>query len=146
MSIHISLTFKAREIFVFLHWWYDLQSRRSCCCLGNPGKNLGFWSFISDDWFQVLEVLHCFYPLTFYLDLSLEAVWVVCHHFHLTWTYLHFIPRGGFIFLFCIYDNLIYKAEVGDNPLSATISSACGWSLFRMVFNKTLLGWPLACM
>ena len=21
---------------------YDLQSRRSCCCLGYPGKNLGF--------------------------------------------------------------------------------------------------------
>ena len=21
---------------------YDLQSRKSCCCLGYPGKNLGF--------------------------------------------------------------------------------------------------------
>ena len=25
--------------------------------------------------------------------------------------------------------------------LSAMISSARGWSLFRMIFNKTLLGW-----
>ena len=25
---------------------YDLQSKKSCCRLGYPGKNLGFWSFI----------------------------------------------------------------------------------------------------
>ena len=24
---------------------------------------------------------------------------------------------------------------------SAMISSACGWSLFRMIFNRTILGW-----
>ena len=42
---------------------YNLQSRKSCCCLGNP-KNIGLESFISDDWLQVLEVLHCFKLLT----------------------------------------------------------------------------------
>ena len=25
-----------------------------------PGKNLGFWSFVRDDWSKVLEVLHSF--------------------------------------------------------------------------------------
>ena len=28
---------------------YDLQSRKCCCCLGNPGKCLGVRSFIRDD-------------------------------------------------------------------------------------------------
>ena len=27
---------------------YDLQSRKSCYCLGNPGKNIRFGSFIKD--------------------------------------------------------------------------------------------------
>ena len=54
----------------------------------------------------------------------MEAIWVVCHHFCLVWTDLHFVPCGGSIktvyqdaslfFLFCIYDNVICKAEV-DN-------------------------------
>ena len=39
---------------------YDLQSRKSCCCLGYPGKNLGFWSFLGDDCSKILEVLHFF--------------------------------------------------------------------------------------
>ena len=30
--------------------------------------------------------------------------------------------------------------------LSAMISSACGWSLFRMIFNMTLLGWLIMLM
>ena len=29
---------------------------------------------------------------------------------------------------------------------SAMISSACGWSLFRMIFNMTLLGWLIRLM
>ena len=103
---------------------YDLQSRKSCCCLGCPGKNLGFWSYVRDDCPKVLEVFHFFQPLTFYLSLSLEAIWVVCHHFCLVWTDLHFVPCGSSIktvyqdaslfFLFCIYDNVICKAEVGN--------------------------------
>ena len=28
---------------------YDLQSRKSCFCLDDPGKNLEFGSFIRDD-------------------------------------------------------------------------------------------------
>ena len=35
-------------------------------------------------------------PLTFYLDLSLEAIWVVCHHFCLVWADLHFVPIEGY--------------------------------------------------
>ena len=29
---------------------------------------------------------------------------------------------------------------------SAMISSACGWSLFRTIFNMTLLGWLIRLM
>ena len=29
---------------------------------------------------------------------------------------------------------------------SAVSSSACGWSLFRMIFNMTLLGWLIRLM
>ena len=56
---------------------YDLQSRKSCCWLGYPGKNLRFSSFVTDDCHKVLEVLHFFKPLIFYLNLSLETIWVV---------------------------------------------------------------------
>ena len=41
MSVCISLTLEASEMFFFVPP-YDLQSRKSCCCLGYPGKNLGF--------------------------------------------------------------------------------------------------------
>ena len=30
--------------------------------------------------------------------------------------------------------------------LFVMISSACGWSLFRMIFNMTLLGWLIRLM
>ena len=49
---------------------------------------------------------------------------VVCHYFCHVWTHLHFVPCGGsvktvyqdasLIFLFCIYYNVICKAEVGN--------------------------------
>ena len=65
--------------------------------MGFPGRNLAFWSFVGDDCSKVLEILHFFYPLTFYLDLSLEVIWVVCHHFCLVWADLHFVPCGGCI-------------------------------------------------
>ena len=42
---------------------YDLPSRKSCYCLGYPGKNLDFWSFVRDDGPKLLEVFHFFYRL-----------------------------------------------------------------------------------
>ena len=53
---------------------YDLRSRKSCCCLGYPGKNLGFWSFVRDDCFKVLEGLHCFYASSLW-PLILISLW-----------------------------------------------------------------------
>ena len=92
----------------------------------------GFDPFVRDDCSKVLEVLHFFQPLTFYLDFSLEAILVVCHHFRFVWTVLHFVSCGGcietvyqdasFFFLFCIYDKVICKAEVG-NKLSSDTST-----------------------
>ena len=54
-----------------------------------------FWSFI--DCSKVLEVLHFCWSLTFYMDLSLEAIWIVCYHFRLVWANLHFEPCVGCI-------------------------------------------------
>ena len=34
---------------------YDLQSRKSCCCLGYPGKNPRVRSFVRDDCSKVLK-------------------------------------------------------------------------------------------
>ena len=58
----------------------------------------------------------------------MEAIWVVYHHFCLVLTDLHFVPCDGcietvdqdarFFFLFCIYINFIYKAEVGNKSSS----------------------------
>ena len=44
-------------------------------------------------------------------------------------------------YLFCV-------APLALKPAcySAMISSACGWSLFRMIFNMTLLGWLIRLM
>ena len=43
---------------------------------------------------------------------------------------------------------LFYSAPSALKPASssAMISSACGWSLFRMIFNMTLIGWLLRLM
>ena len=58
-----------------------------------------------------------------YLDVSLEVIWVVCHHFCFAWTNHHFVPCDvykdvSFFLLFCIYDDAICKVEVGNQPSS----------------------------
>ena len=67
---------------------------------------------------------------TFYLDLSLEAIWVICHHLDpisclgrstfciLWWLYRDGLQDASFFFLFCIYDNVICKAEFGNKSSS----------------------------
>ena len=62
------------------------------CCLGYPGKSLEFGSFVKDDCSEVLEVLHCFWPLAFYLDFSLEPFGLFVITFVLSGFNLHFVP------------------------------------------------------
>ena len=80
-------------------------------------------------WSYLFAVLHCFLSLTFCLGLSLEAVWVVCHHFLcLVRTSLHFVPCGdcsktvlqdvSVFFRFWIYNNVISNGKVGNKPFS----------------------------
>ena len=79
MSVRISLTLEASKMFLSLHMIFSLERAAVVCA--------------------ILERISDFDPSfeTFYLDLSLEAVWVVCHHFCLIWTDIHFVPCGGCI-------------------------------------------------
>ena len=120
MSVRISLTLEASEMFLSLHMIFSLE--RAAVVWAILERISGFDPSLEMIAPKVLEVFN-FKPLIFYLDLSLEAIWVVCHHFCLVWTDLHFVPCGGSIktvyqdaslsFLFYIYDNVIYKVEAG---------------------------------
>ena len=79
MSVRISLTLEASEMFLSFHMIFSLE--RAAVVRAILERILD-----RDDCSKVLEVLRLFEPLTFYLDLSLEAIWVVCHHFRLVWT------------------------------------------------------------
>ena len=114
MSVRISLTLEASEMLLSLHMNFSLESAAVAWAILE--RISVFFSFFKDYCSQVLEVLHFFLPLTFYLDLSLEAIWVVCYHFRLVWTDLHFVPWGrcietvyqdaSFFFLFCIFTTM----------------------------------------
>ena len=124
MSVRISLTVEASEMFLSFHMIFS--SERAAVV----------WAILEriPDFDPSLEMIaHRFLKFStssslVYLDLSLEAIWVACHHFCLVWTDLHFVPCGGSIktvyqdaslfFLFCIYDNVICKAEVGNESSS----------------------------
>ena len=44
------------------------------------------------------------------------------------------------------YLSVVLLSVLKPGCSSAMISSACGWSLFRMNFNMTLLGWLIRLM
>ena len=110
MSICISLTLEASEMFLSLHMIFSLER---AAVVGAILERISGFD-------PSLEMIAPRY-LKF---LSLEAIWVVCHHFCLVWTDLHFVHCCGSIkmvyqdaslfFLFCIYDNVICKAEIGN--------------------------------
>ena len=88
--------------------------------------------------------------MTFYLDLSLEAIRVVCHHFCIVWTDLHFVPCGGSIktvyqdaslLFFCIYDSVICKAEVGNESVAPPMLTLPSWSskASHMILSRKML-------
>ena len=120
MSVRISLTLEASEMFLSLHMIFSLE--RAAVVWAILERILGF-----DPSLEMITPRCLKFSTSsslFYLDLSLEAIRVVCLHFCLVWTDLHFVPCGGSIktvyqdaslfFFFCIYDNVICKAEVGN--------------------------------
>ena len=132
---------------------YDLQSRKSCCCMGCPGKNLSLWSFFSDDcpqgtWSSSLLLVSDL------LSWSLCGSHLGClSSLCLVWTDLHFVPCGGsiktvyqdasFSFLFCIYDNVICKAEVVKRcppvvTLPSWLSNASHMVLSRKMLKRVV--------
>ena len=135
MSVRISLTVEASEMFLSLHMIFSLE--RAAIVWTLLERTSGFDPSLEmiDPRYLKFSTASSVWPsgLTFYLDISLEAIWVVCHHVRLVWTNLHCIPFGGciesiyqdasFFFLFCIYDNAICKAEDGNES-----SSDASWS------------------
>ena len=125
---------------------YDLQSRKSCCCLGYPGKNLRFWSFVGDDLLQgtwsspVLLAsdllswplfgrhLGCLSSLLSCLDRSPFCT--------LWWLY-----RDRFFFLFCNYDNVMGKIQVGLKffwPVYLAIFIFCNFFITKVQYWANL--------
>ena len=126
MSIRISLTLEASKMFLFLHMIFSLQ--RAAVVWAILERISGF-----DPALEMIAPRYLKFStssrLWLFILISLwKPFWVVCHHFCLVWTYLHFVPCGGcietvnqdahFFFLFCIYDNVICKAEVGNKSSS----------------------------
>ena len=141
MNVRISLTLEASEMFLSLHMIFSLERAAVVWAIlerisgFDPSlemiapRYLKFsTSYLLTFYLDLLPLTFyldllplTYLPLTFYLDLSLEAIRVVCHHFCLVWTDLHFVPCGGSVktvyqdaslfFFFCIYDNVICKAE-----------------------------------
>ena len=121
MSVRISLTLEGSEMFLSLHMIFSLERAAVVCAILE--RISGF-----DPSLEMIALRYLKFPLLLasdlYLDLSLETIRVVFHHFCLVWTDLHFVSCGGSIktvyqdaslfFLFRIYDSVICKAEVGN--------------------------------
>ena len=141
MSVRISLTLEASEMFLTLHMTFSLE--RAAVVWAILERISGF-----DPSLEMIAPRYLkFY--TFYFDLSLEAIWVVCHHFCLVWADLHFVPCGGcietvsqdasFFFLYCIYDMSSAKRKlVISRPPMLTLTS---WSTnaSHMILSRKML-------
>ena len=74
---------------------------------------------------------------------------MVCHHFCLVWTDLHFEPCDGsikmayqdasFFFLFCIYYIVICKAEVGNRSSSDADTAFMSSNASHMILSRKML-------
>ena len=142
MSVRMSLTLEVSEMFLSLHMIFSLERAAVVWAILERTSGVD----------PLLEMIAARYlkfstsSLTFYLDLSLEAIWVVCHHFCLAWTDLHFVSCGGcietvyqvasFFFLFCNYDKVICKAEVGNKSSSDADTSFIG---SHMILSRKML-------
>ena len=146
MSFRIKLTLEASEMFLSLHMNFTLE--RAAVVWAILERISGF-----DPSLEMIAPRYLMFSTSSrlwpVLDLSLEAIWVVCHHFCLVWADLHFVPCGGcietvnqdasFFFLFCSYDNVICKAEVSRPPmlkLPSWPSSASHMILSRKMLKR----------
>ena len=66
---------------------------------------------------------------------SEEPIWVVCHHFHLVWTSLHFVPCSG-----CI-ETVCQDVTLSSSSAFKTMSSAKRKLLISHTQMLTLLLW-----
>ena len=124
MSIRISLTIEASEMFLSLHMIFSLE--KAAIVWAILERILGFdpsLEMIAPRYlkFSTSSSLRPFILISLWKPLGLFLITFV-------WTDLHFIPCGDFIktvyqedslfFLSCIYDNVICKAEVGNESSS----------------------------
>ena len=124
MSVRINLILEASEMFLPLHMIFSLERAAVVWAILESISGFDLSLEMIAPKYLKFSTSSNLWP--FILDLSLEAIWVVCHHFCLVWADLYFVPCGGCIetvyqdafFLFCIYDNVICKAEVGNKSSS----------------------------
>ena len=94
MSIRISLTLEASEMFLSLHMIFSLE--RAAVVWAILERISGFDPLLEMIAPRYLKFSTSSSLLTFYLDLSLETIWVVCHHFCLVSADLHSVPMIGY--------------------------------------------------
>ena len=125
MGVRISLTLEASEMFLSLHMIFSLE--RAAVVWAILERISGF-----DPPLEMIAPRYLkFSTSSTFLPFILISLWkpfrlsvVTC----LVWADLHFVPCGGsiktvyqdasFFFLFCIYDNVICKVEVGKKSSS----------------------------
>ena len=92
MSVRISLNLEAREMFLSLHMILGLE--RAAAVWAILERISGF-----DPSLEMIAPRYLKFTASslrpFYLDLSFEAIWVVCHHF--PFSNLHFVPSDDCI-------------------------------------------------
>ena len=126
VSVRISLTLEASEMFLSLHMIFSLERASVVWAILERISDFDPSLEMIAPRYLKLSTSSSLWPFIL-ISWSLEAIRVVCHHFCLVWTDLHFVPCGGSIktvyqdaslfFFFCIYDNFICKAKV-DNESS----------------------------
>ena len=146
MVVCINLTLEASEMFLSLHMIFSLE--RAAVVWAILERISGFDPLLKMIAPRYLKFSTSSSLLTLYLDLSLEAIWVVCHHFCLVWADLHFVPCGDCIkmvyqdasfFLFCIYENVICTVEAGNKSFSDADTTFMVIKASHMILSRKML-------
>ena len=145
MSVRISLTLEASEMFLFLHKIFRLERER---LLSGLSWKESLWSFVRDDcpnlkfftssnlWpFNLISLWKPFglFIITFVLSGPISILYLVV-----------VLSRGNqdaSFFFFCIYDNVICKADVGNEStymqlLSSSLCTRKDWQCFVRIIKS----------
>ena len=103
MSVRISLTLETSETFLSLHMIFSLE--RAAVVWAILERISGFDPSLEMIAPKYLKFSTSSSLWPFYLDLFLEAIWFVCHHFCLVSQF----RSDVYLFLFTLYVHLVYS-------------------------------------